>query len=117
MTSEPNTTPLLNVWFLTSNIQATKKVEFLNYVLYGKGIQCHSNHSPQLFELKQKNKSRFFKFFLWDILSNCCNAQYFHITEHTYARLTFVVSLVDNEFSSKYWLHRAHNYDKTYHHH
>ncbi len=25
MASEPNTTPLLNVWFLTSNIQATNK--------------------------------------------------------------------------------------------
>ncbi len=36
------------------------------------------------------------------ITSSSCNAQYFHTTEHTYARLTFVVSLVDNEFSSKY---------------
>ncbi len=44
----------------------------------------------------------FFINFLWDILSNCCNAQYFHITEHTYARLTFVVSLEDNEFLNKY---------------
>ncbi len=52
MASEPNTSVKRLV--LTSNIQATKKVEFLNYVLYGKGIQCHSNHSPQLFELKQK---------------------------------------------------------------
>ena len=36
-----------------------------------------------------------------NILSSSCNTQYLHTTEHTYARLTFVVSLVDNEFSSK----------------
>ncbi len=29
------------------------------------------------------------------------NPKYYHTTEHTYTRLTFVVSLVDNEFSSK----------------
>ncbi len=40
-----------------------------------KGIQCHSNHSPQLFELKTKNKNinktkqvELFKRFLCDIL-------------------------------------------------
>ncbi len=42
------------------------------------------------------------KMFLCDSLNSSCNAQYFHTTEHTYARLTFVVSLVDNEFLSKY---------------
>ena len=41
---------------LTSDTQATKKVKFLNYV-YGKGIQCHSNHSRQLFELKNNNNN------------------------------------------------------------
>ncbi len=69
-----------------------------------KGIQCHSNRSPQLFELekKQQNQVTLLKLSLCDILSSSCNAQYFHTTEHTYARLTYVVSLVDNEFSSKY---------------
>ena len=43
-----------------------------------------------------------FKLFLCDILSSSCNAQYFHTSEHTYTRLIFIVSLVDNEFSSKY---------------
>ncbi len=36
-----------------------------------------------------------------DILSSC-NAQYFHTTDIPTQDLTFVVSLVDNEFSSKY---------------
>ncbi len=40
--------------------------------------------------------------FLCDILNSSCNAQYFHTSEHIYSRLTFVVTLVDNEFSSKY---------------
>ena len=34
-------------------------VEFLNYVRMVKGFQCHSNHSPQLFDLKIKqNKTK-----------------------------------------------------------
>ncbi len=44
----------------------------------------------------------------------------FHTTEHTYARLTFVVSLVDNEFSSKYYcvgLITVTNSILTYHRH
>ncbi len=59
-----------------------------------KGIQCHNNRSPQLFELKKKQQNQvpLFKLFLCDILSSSSsNAQYFHITEHTYARLTFVI--------------------------
>ena len=45
---------------LTSNTQATKKNKknFLNYVCTMKGIQCHSNHSPQLFELGKKKKNK-----------------------------------------------------------
>ncbi len=87
-----------------------------------KGIQYHSNRSPQLFELKmkQQNQVTLFKLFLCDILSSSCNAQYFHTTEHTYARLTFVVRLVDNEFSSKYCcvgLITAINSVLTYHRH
>ena len=52
----------------TSNTQATKKkLSFFNYVYTVKGFQCHSNYSPQLFELKgkkqQQNKSRYLNFF------------------------------------------------------
>ncbi len=61
-------------------------------------IQCHGNRSPQLFELKKKQQN--YLNFLCDILYSSCNAQYFHTNEHTCARLTFVVSVVDNEFSS-----------------
>ncbi len=46
--------------------------------------------------------------------------QYFHTTEHTYTRLIFVVSLVENEFSSKYCcvvLITVTNSVLTYHHH
>ncbi len=76
-----------------------------------KGSKCSSNYSPQLYELKNKTKKTetakqytFFKRFLCDILSlsRSCNAQYFHTTGHTYTRLTYVVSLVDYTFSSKY---------------
>ncbi len=36
-------------------LKATKNnVEFLNYVYTVKGFKCHSNHSPQLFELKKQ---------------------------------------------------------------
>ncbi len=52
MTSEPKSILLLT---FDSNTQDTKKkVEFLNYVYMVKGIYCHSNHFPQLFELKKK---------------------------------------------------------------
>ncbi len=59
MTSEPKNTLLLNRLVLTSNTQATKK-KSRDYKLriYGKGIQCHSNHSPQLFELEKKKKKQ-----------------------------------------------------------
>ncbi len=36
-------------------------------------------------------------------LYSLANPQYIHTTGHTYTRLTFVVSLVNNEFSSKYY--------------
>ncbi len=35
---------------------------FFNYVLCGKGIQCHSNHSQKLFELKQKTSHVLYTF-------------------------------------------------------
>ncbi len=70
---------------------------------FGKMIQWHSNHSLQLFEskkaTKKQNKSSYLNIFFCDIL--ICNTQYFHTTEHTYTRLTFVISPVGNEFSSK----------------
>ncbi len=66
MASEPKTMyTIVKRLILTSNTQATKQVEFFNYVYTVKGIQCHSNHAPQLFELEkkmqQKNKSRYLK--------------------------------------------------------
>ena len=54
MASEPKTTKRL---VLNSNTQATKrKVRVLNHMYRVKGIQCHSNHLPQLFELKKKKQ-------------------------------------------------------------
>ncbi len=52
-----------------------------------------------MFELKKKQQNQVtsFKLFLCDVLSSSL-----HTAEHTYARLTFVVSPVDNAFSSKY---------------
>ena len=39
-------------------------LEFLNYVYMVKGFKCHSNHSPQLFELKTKtNDTRYLNIF------------------------------------------------------
>ncbi len=96
MASEPKTTRLI----LTSNTQATKKVELLNYVCT---FQCHSNRSPQLFELKKKKSNKKTSHVIKTFSLCSCNAQYFHTTEHTYARLSFMVSLVDYEFSSKYY--------------
>ncbi len=58
--------------------------QFTIIVYAVKGIQCHNNRSPQLFELKKKqqNQVTLFKNFC-DILNGSCNAQYFHTTEHT----------------------------------
>ncbi len=40
---------------LTSNTETTEnKVEFLNYSYIVKGFQCHTNNTPQLFDLKGK---------------------------------------------------------------
>ncbi len=40
---------------LTTKTQATKiKSSFLKLHIYGKGIQCHSNRSPQLFEFEKE---------------------------------------------------------------
>ncbi len=65
---KPKTTLVL------SNTQATKESRELFKIMYiyGKVIQCHSNHSPELLELKKKsNKEKqitLFKHFLCDIL-------------------------------------------------
>ena len=59
MASEPKTMyTIVKRLILTSNTQATKQVEFFNYVYTVKGIQCHSNRSPQLFELKKKQQNQ-----------------------------------------------------------
>ncbi len=45
-----------------------------------KGIQCHSNHSLQLFELENKRNKN-------SNISSSYNPQYFHTTEHAYTDL------------------------------
>ncbi len=58
MASEPKTTLLLKDLSELLTFKLLKNVEFLNYACTVKGIQCHSNHSPQLFELKKKSKQQ-----------------------------------------------------------
>ncbi len=58
MASEPKTTLLLKLLILTSNTRATKQSQVFKLRIYGKGIQCHSNHSLQLFELKKKKSNK-----------------------------------------------------------
>ncbi len=63
---------------LTSNTQANKKSRFFNYL-------C-----TVLFGLRKKSNKKqvtLLKIFLCDILSNGCNTQYFHTTEHTYGKI------------------------------
>ncbi len=55
-----------------------------------------SNSKP--YQSSINNSSARSPFVLKHITSCSCNAQHFHTTEHTYARLTFMVRLVDNEF-------------------
>ncbi len=72
MVSEPTDYTIFIRMILTSNTEATEnKVEFLNYAYTVKGIQCHSNNSLQLLELKDKTTTKqytLFKRFLCDIL-------------------------------------------------
>ncbi len=63
-----------------------------------KEFQYHGKHSLQVFELEKKIKSHYLNVFF----DSSSNTQYFHTPGPTYTQLTFVVSLVDNEFSSKY---------------
>ncbi len=55
MASKPKAILSLNDWF---TLMLLKKIEILNYVYKVKGIQSHSNHTPQLFELKKKKKKQ-----------------------------------------------------------
>ena len=57
MASEPKTTLLLKDLFELLTFKLLK-MSSLNYACMVKGIQCHSNHSPQLFELKKKSKQQ-----------------------------------------------------------
>ncbi len=53
-----------------------KQSQVVKLRICGKGIQCHSNHSPQLFELKQKQQNQvtlfnnFFVIFLIVVILN-----------------------------------------------
>ncbi len=53
---------------LTSDTEATDKVQFFNLAYSVKGFQCHSNNSLQLLELKGKKQQQNNKSFLCDIL-------------------------------------------------
>ncbi len=70
MASEPKDYTILMI--LTSNTEATDKVQFFNLAYRVKGFQCHSNNSLQLLELKEKTTTKqqytLFKSFLCDIL-------------------------------------------------
>ncbi len=56
MASEPKDYTIFMI--LTSNTEATEnKVQFLNFAYTVKGLQCHSNNSLQLLELKEKNNN------------------------------------------------------------
>ncbi len=71
MASEPKDHTIFIWMILTSNTEATEKVQFLNLAYRVKGFQCHSNNSLQLIELKEKNNNKtitLFKSFLCDIL-------------------------------------------------
>ncbi len=57
MASEPKTTLLLNNWFQTFKLlKYSRHSQIFKLRIYGKGIPCHSSHSPQLFELKKRKK-------------------------------------------------------------
>ncbi len=55
MVSEPKD---YTIFILTSNTEATDKVQFLNFAYTVKGFQCNSNNSLQLLELKEKNNNK-----------------------------------------------------------
>ncbi len=58
MASEPKDYTIFIWMILTSNTEATDKVQFLNLAYKVKGFQCHSNNSLQLLELKEKNNNK-----------------------------------------------------------
>ncbi len=59
MASEPKNYTIVIMMILTSNTEATEnKVQFLNFAYTVKGVQCHSNNSLQLLELKEKNNNK-----------------------------------------------------------
>ncbi len=58
MASEPKDYTIFIWMILTSNNEATDKVQFLNLAYRVNGFQCHSNNSLQLLELKGKNNNK-----------------------------------------------------------
>ncbi len=75
MASKPKDYTIFICMILTSNNEATDKVQFLNFAYTVKVFQCHSNNSRQLLELKEKqqqqNNTRFLKVFF--VISSGCN--------------------------------------------
>ena len=51
-------------------LRSSKNGEFLNYALTKKKIQCHSNHSPILLELKKKSNLFFVVFTIVAVTHN-----------------------------------------------
>ncbi len=69
----------------------------------GEGFQGHSNHSLQRFELeKKKKKKKKKKKQKKKKVPEVETQKKIQTPEHTYKRFPFMVSLVDNELSSKY---------------
>ncbi len=58
MASEPKDYTIFIWMILTSNTEATDKVQFFNLAYTVKGFQYHSNNSLQLLELKEKSNNK-----------------------------------------------------------
>ena len=58
MASEPKDYTIFIWMILTSNTEATDKVQFFYLAYRVKGFQCHNNNSLQLPELKEKNNNK-----------------------------------------------------------
>ncbi len=58
MASEPKDYNIFIWMILTSNTEATDKVQFFYFAYTVKGFQCHSNNSLQLLELKGKKQQQ-----------------------------------------------------------
>ncbi len=99
MASEPKPMYTIVKWLiLTSNSQATKLLSsfLITYTVKAFNAIVSTPQTVWIEKTKQQNPVTLFTLILCDILSSSCNAQYFHMTEYTHARLAFTVFLVGN---------------------